>query len=192
MRDRETDSWWSIMNSTAIGGELNGVDLIELPAGEKTTWRRWRQLHPDTLVLSVEGEEHVDQNPYDNYFASGDTFRGLEIDDLRLQPKAGIYSFWLDGEPYAVAHAAYEGGRLLELKGLAGKRLLVYRTPGAAIFESTRAWLVTEELAAAHPGPQELLEMAESGDVEGLEKLPGFDTFWYSWVAVNDDTRLIR
>ena len=25
MRDRETDSWWSIMTSDAIGGELDGV-----------------------------------------------------------------------------------------------------------------------------------------------------------------------
>jgi hypothetical protein len=37
LRDRETDSWWSIMTSDAIGGELDGTDLEELPFGEKTT-----------------------------------------------------------------------------------------------------------------------------------------------------------
>ncbi len=41
MRDRETDSWWSIMTSTAIGGAMAGADLVELPLGEKTTWRSW-------------------------------------------------------------------------------------------------------------------------------------------------------
>ena len=35
MRDRETDSWWSIMTSDAIGGQLDGADLEELPYGEK-------------------------------------------------------------------------------------------------------------------------------------------------------------
>ena len=28
MRDRETDSWWSIMTSTAIGGALQGAELV--------------------------------------------------------------------------------------------------------------------------------------------------------------------
>ena len=74
MRDRETDSWWSIMTSDAIGGELDGTDLVELPRGEKVTWKDWRGRHPGTLVLSVEGEEHVENNPYDNYFTSESTF----------------------------------------------------------------------------------------------------------------------
>ena len=46
MRDRETDSWWSIMTSNAIGGELEGAELVELPVGEKTTWGAWRARHP--------------------------------------------------------------------------------------------------------------------------------------------------
>ena len=86
MRDRETDSWWSIMSSKAIGGELDGVQLTELPVGEKVTWRNWSARHPATLVLSVDGVEHVDSNPYDNYFASEQTFRDLEIEDQRLEP----------------------------------------------------------------------------------------------------------
>ncbi len=50
MRDRETDSWWSIMTSAAIGGELDGTDLVELPYGEKTTWGKWRKRYPDTAT----------------------------------------------------------------------------------------------------------------------------------------------
>ena len=40
MRDRETDSWWSIMTSEAIGGELDGADLVELPAVTRPPRRR--------------------------------------------------------------------------------------------------------------------------------------------------------
>ncbi len=93
MRDRETDSWWSIMTSTAIGGELEGEQLVELPISEKATWGDWSARYPDTLVLSIDGEEHVPENRYDNYFASDGTFRDLEIDDNRLPPKAPIFSF---------------------------------------------------------------------------------------------------
>ena len=37
----------------------------------------------------------------------------------------------------------------------------------------------------------ELLQLAESA-AEGFEVVPGFDTFWYTWVATNPDTELIR
>jgi len=191
MRDRETDSWWSIMTSNAIGGDLDGADLVELPEGEKTTWKDWRQRHPDTLVLSIDGEEHVDDNPYDNYFDSDETFRGLQIDDKRLEPKAPIYTFWFHGEPYAVPHRAFKGGRLFAVDGLDGRQLLLYRTKKGPIFESTRAYLVSEEKASGRKA-KDLVALVDSGNGEGIELLPGFDTFWYNWVAVNEDTHLIR
>jgi len=178
------------MTSDAIGGDLDGAELVVLPAGEKVIWKEWRRRHPDTLVLSVEGEEHVDNNPYDNYFASDGTFRDLEIEDRRLEPKAPIYSFWYDGQPWAVPHAAYRGGKVFEVEGLGGKRLLLYRTKKGPIYESSRAYLVSEDLAIAE-SPKKLLAMVESG-ADRIEILPGFDTFWYTWVSVNKDTRLIR
>ncbi len=190
MRDRETDSWWSIMTSDAIGGDLEGTDLVELAAGEKATWKDWHDRYPDTLVLSVDGEEHVDNNPYDNYFRSDETFRGLEVDDHRLQPKTPVYTFWLEGEPYAVPHRAFEGGRLLEIDPLDDRQLLLYRKRQGSIFESTRAYLVDQEMMAGRL-IDDLLTLAESGGIEGIEPLAGFDTFWYSWVAVNQSTRLI-
>jgi hypothetical protein len=190
MRDRETDSWWSIMTSDAIGGDLGGAKLVVLPAGEKATWKDWRKRHPDTLVLSVEGEEHVDNNPYDNYFTSEGTFRDLEVEDDRLEPKDHIYTFWYNEEPWAISHKAFKGGAVLDADGFNGKRLFLYRSKKGPMYESSRAYLIEESLASAHK-PKELLELAESG-AEGVENLPGFDTFWYTWVAVNENTRLIR
>jgi hypothetical protein len=192
MRDRETDSWWSIMTSDAIGGELNGADLVELPRGEKMTWKDWRERHPDTLVLSVGGEEHVENNPYQNYFSSDGTFRNLEIEDKRLAPKDSIYSFWLNDEPYAVPHRSYEGGKLFKVKGLDGQRLFLYRSPGSSIFEGSRAYLVDEQVASANSQTDKLLAMAGDEDDNGIAVLPGFDTFWYSWISVNEKTHLIK
>ena len=192
MRDRETDSWWSIMTSDAIGGELDGTDLVELPRGEKVIWKDWRQRHPDTLVLSVDGEEHVDNNPYDNYFASEGTFRDLEIDDHRLAPKDSIYSFWWGGEPYAVPQAAFAGGKVLEVEGWGDQRLFLYRGKKAAIFESTQAWVVPATLADQAKKSKDLLALLTSGDAVGAERLTGFDTFWYNWVSVNENTHLVK
>ena len=46
MRDRETDSWWSIMTADAIGGDLRKTELVELPVGEKMQWKDWLARHP--------------------------------------------------------------------------------------------------------------------------------------------------
>ncbi len=58
------------------------------------------------------------------------------------------------------------------------------------MYESSRAYLVEADLAAAHTIGN-LLAMASSG-ADGIEPLGGFDTFWYTWVSVNRDTRLLR
>ncbi len=191
MRDRETDSWWSIMTSSSIGGDMEHADLVELPYAEKTTWADWVARYPDTVVLSVDGEEHVAFNPYDKYLAGDETFRNLKINDLRLEPKEPIFSFWVGEQPYAVAHSSYQGGRLFEVEELDDKLLLLYRTPGAAIFESTQAFLVPRADAKGKK-VEELLSQGESGAATGIETFTGFDTFWYTWIAVHEGSKLLE
>jgi hypothetical protein len=193
MRDRETDSWWSIMTSDAIGGPLEGTGLDELPVSKKAPWGDWKRRHPETLVLSVRGEEHVDRNPYESYFASDGTFRDLEVADDRLPPKEPIYAFRLDGEPWAVAHAAIEGGALFRLPGegdgAGERRVALHRPPGAALYASSRAWALEGEVS----DPAALFRrMADGGaPPPGAESLDGFDTYWYTWVAVNQETGIL-
>jgi hypothetical protein len=187
MRDRETDSWWSIMTSTAIGGALDGSELVELPVGEKAQWGDWRSRHPNTLVLSVDGVQHIPENHYDEYFASGGTFRDLLVEDQRLPPKEPIFGGWIDGRPQAVPHFRFEGGAVLELS--AGRRLLLYRPDGASIFASSRVYLLPsapEEGATA----KALLERIDAGEL-AAQPVSGFDTFWYSWVTVNTDSAIL-
>lgn len=188
MRDRQTDSWWSIMTSDAIGGPLEGADLRELSVGEKTTWGAWRERHPDSLVLSVLGRQHDETNPYDSYFGSEKTFRDLDVEDDRLPAKTPVYSFWLGAKPWAAPHEAFAGGRLFKVEE-AGKRLLLYRRPEASIYESSEAWLV-DAGDAEGVSPSHLAQRLREGEVTG-EPVAGFDTFWYTWVAVQKDTELM-
>lgn len=54
--DRETGSLWSQLHGRAVDGPLEGEPLTVLPALQ-TTWRYWRQLHPQTRVMVAPGEE---------------------------------------------------------------------------------------------------------------------------------------
>jgi len=188
MRDRETDSWWSIMTSDAIGGELAGADLEELPIGEKIQWGDWVAKHPETLVLSVDGTEHIEQSPYTNYFTSDGTFRDLKVKDKRLAPKEPIFGGWINDRPQAVAHSTFAGGKVLALDD--GRSLLLYRPAGAEIFASSRVYLLSTAPPAG-ASATDLLSAIDAGELAG-EAVSGFDTYWYSWVTVNEHSGLLR
>jgi hypothetical protein len=193
MRDRETDSWWSIMTSDAIGGALVGAELDELPVSEKTTWGEWRGRHPESLVLSVDGVEHPGESGYTEYFESAGTFRDLIVDDDRLAPKEPIYAFWLDGAAWAVPHRAIEGGLVVEHpaadRGM-GRMLVFHRPPGAAVYASSRAW-VTEGEVTDRAALVERIATPGAVPPPGAEAVDGFDTYWYTWVAVQEETGLL-
>ncbi len=210
MRDRETDSWWSIITGDAIGGALQGTELKEVPVAEKMTWAEWKKRHPDTLVLSVDGREHDRSDPYDKYFSSSRTFGNLSSNDTRLYDKASIYAFKLNGVPYAVPHSAVEGGRSFKLSK--NREVFFYREKGAPMFQSTYAYMADVD----HQGDRFVKqdgkwryaptgsEFSDSGGFsmdeskEGkaaeptLVKLNGFDTFWYIWSTTYQQVQVLE
>ena len=195
MQDKETDSYWSIMTGDALSGDYRGTRLVELPYGSKMTWSEWKNEHPDTLILSVDGAEHDDNNPYDNYFDGPKSYRDAEARDDRLPTKETIYSFQLGGQAHAVPYADFAGGGTFEV---AGKHLFLYRPEGAAIFYSTIAYLSAEggferrdgvwrHASGASFDPEQ--ERFTGGDVPRLD---GFDTFWFNWSMTHPETAILR
>jgi hypothetical protein len=206
MRDRPTDSWWSIMTGKAIGGVLDGTALKEIPVSEKVQWGEWKRRYPATMVLSVDGVEHDDHDPYRRYFASERTFRDSSTPDTRLPDKESIYAFQLNGIVYAAPHAAIEGGSAFQLGN--GREVFLYREPGSEMFASTFAYLAavdgektrfiladgrwsdiaTRTKFSKEDGFPSLGTNEGSGDESAsadLAKLEGFDTFWYIWSATH-------
>jgi hypothetical protein len=197
LRDKETDSFWSIMTGTSLAGDLAGTSLNELPLGEKAQWKDWVAQHPDTRVLSVDGVEHVDNSPYDNYLGSDEGFRGAEASDKRLPTKASIYSFHLRGTPYAVPQSDYPDGEAFDL---GDGQIFLYRPADAAVYYSTRAWQSSgferrgdswyDRASGARFDPARAAFADANG--KGPKPLEGFDTFWYNWSLTNPQTQLIR
>lgn len=195
MRDRETDSWWSIVTGDAVGGDLKGQKLLELPVGEKVRWGEWRERYPDTQVLSVDGREHDPRNPYAEYFNSDRTFQHLEAKDPRLPAKEPIFAFDLDDGRYAVPHSAIEDGASIVI---GNNEIFLFRRTGADVFESTRAYIVTHSASPkktrikkqngvwvdSKSGAEFSPLSGFPGDPENVAKLVGFDTFWYSFANI--------
>ena len=197
MRDKETGSLWPILTGVAASGKLEGTPLEELPLGVKTTWREWRGLHPDTVVLSVGGVEHVENNPYDQYFASDSGFRETSAKDKRLPTKEPVWTFELDGRRFAIPLRALEGGRVF---AVGDRSVFLYRPKGASFFSSTRAlvasgpivrkdgsWVHEASGARFEPGPGSFVGAPEGS----LRPLPGLDTFWYVWSLTHPGTEVL-
>lgn len=193
MRDRETDSWWSIMQSKAIDGAMKGTPLQETTWGERVTWGDWVRRYPDTRVLSVKGVTHEAENAYQEYFDSpDDTFRDIVPDDTRLRAKEPIFAFRLDGKPHVIPHAAIRGGMLVPL-GEKGAQLFFWRAAEAPLFAGTKAYHLTWGPESGVNGERlhrQARERLDSG-AGGVTELPGFDTYWYNWVPQNPDTAVL-
>ena len=70
--DFRTESLWSQIMSKAISGPLKGVEIAAIPTAH-TTWRDWRDRHPNTLVLSTDTGFSINYNksPYRDYQRTG-------------------------------------------------------------------------------------------------------------------------
>lgn len=169
MRDRETDSWWSIMSGDAIGGDMKGEKLIELPVGEKVQWGEWKERYPLTMVLSVDGAEHDSVSAYEDYLTSERMFRDTKSKDERMPGKEPIFAFRIGSVAYAVRHSVIVNETRFEV---GGGVVVLSRPEGAHVLQSTRA---THVPASGDPQP-----------------LIGFDTFWYGWSNINDNVMILE
>jgi len=194
LQDKETDTYWSIMEGRAVSGKLSGAKLSELPLGEKMQWKYWREKHPGTLVLSVDGREDA-PNGYAGYFVGS---RGMFADatDDRLVSMAPIFAFHREDAAYAIPIESFEGGKAYSLDD--GTAVLLYRRRGASMFQSTNAYLSS---AGFERRDGDWIELStgsafdpESGSFAdaSVRPLPGLDTFWYTWSLANPGTRLLR
>lgn len=199
MMDKQSDSYWSLMEGKSLAGKYRGTALQELPFGEKMQWKDWIGKHPDTKVLSIEGETHVDNNPYDNYFSSENGFRGSIAQDERLPTKEPIYAFELGEKAFAVPFSGFVDGGAFQV---GEEHLFLYRPQGVEIFHSSAAyrsragfeqrdgrWIEKGSGAVFDLESQTFRSGSEAVEVQHLG---GFDTFWFNWSMSRPRTEIVR
>ena len=160
MRDRETDSWWSIMTSTSIGGDLDETQLVEMPLGAKVQWKNWIRDHPETTVLSLE-TGHVrpyGQTPYEDY-ATSERLAFPVPRDPRYHPKM----------------------RTL------GLRMADGRARGYPSVEVRRAGGLVAESPFGKPVTIRLDPESQAFEVDAPEPIEVIDGFWFAWAAFHPD-----
>jgi hypothetical protein len=135
-------------------------------------------------------------NPYRDYFHDRRGFRGASARDKRLETKDSIFAFDFGGKKYAASHKVIKGGRVFELDG--GVQVFLYRSKKAGIFESTAAFVTENGRIENKDGAWIETQTGarfdeQKGEFERttMERLGGFDTFWYNWSLNNPETELL-
>lgn len=206
MFDRETGTLWTQVDGKALRGPLLGAQLTPVPAVQ-TTWKAWKKLHPQTMVLRKPGPTRG--SPYADYFQDRSK-RGLfgTEGDRRLGGKDKIVGVHEMTDAVAVPESVLEQKLVMQVR-LVGKPVVVMfdretKTPGAyrpvvdgrllsfrMVKDAGKTLIVDQETGSSWSA---LDGTALRGPLEGkrLERVPYMHSFWYAWSAYRPETRLVR
>lgn len=217
MYDRETRTFWNQLTGEPILGDLADEDLrLAILPIVLTSWSDWLEMHPETLVLSLDTGY---QRPYElraaygDYFSSDDTMFPVWQRSQELQTKDRVYALYLNGIP-----KAYNLDKLAEDKvvnDLLGEiPLVLVAQRGTVTVEGTnqrvgpvsynsggevRAFERGDHIFSPGLRPDTMLD--EEGnlwrvtedtligpDSETAPRLPGHLAYWFGWFAFFPNT----
>lgn len=113
--DRSTESLWSQMRLDCINGALIGSNVSTFHTVE-TTWSTWKQMYPNTKVLSTNTgyNRHYEFYPYNN---GNEDYREIELivfpvdnTDSRLHSKERVLGINNNGETRAYRFSLFSEG----------------------------------------------------------------------------------
>jgi hypothetical protein len=201
MYDRQTDSLWSQITGEAVSGPLKGTRLEYIPALH-TTWRQWKDLHPETLAL-VKGYSGA----YDGYASYYQSSRAGVLGETRRDERLYIKEFVV-GVEHAGEAVAYPFGALnaqpVVNDVIGGLPVLVVFDPesgASAVFDRNvngRVLTFSPEAGLALTDAESgsawdgLHGLAVSGPLAGhkLEPVKSTRSFWFGWKDWYPHTRV--
>jgi hypothetical protein len=207
MYDHQSNTLWSQALGQAIRGARRGQRLVLQPS-MLTTWQDWKELHPDTRLLSIQAvEDHPERavDPYVGYYTSGAAgITGRLVDDDRLDVKELVIGLAIGQEA-----RAYPLG-MVQMVGLVNDQLggeamvLVYDQSlnhvhiyrSAIEGEALTFVLGVDRETMIDQGTNSRWDIRSGTAVEGLyqgqnlERIVAPAIFWFAWADLYPDTQV--
>ena len=107
--DRATETLWEQIEAKGVVGPMTGVELTLVPVSV-SRWAKWRDKHPDTLVLSADTGFEYDytQDRYVEYRDSTRLFMPVSASDERVHAKTVVFGFDLPSGAIAFAESVLQ------------------------------------------------------------------------------------
>ena len=154
----DNESYWSQVLGEAVVGPHTGIELAVIES-DTMTFGAWRELHPETKVLTRETGSRRDytRDPYEGYYDSSRVSFGAEFDDERAHPKAMVLGVELGGEKKAYPQDELPIGTTTDTVG--GTELVITKSEAGEV------------------------RMRANGS-----RVSYIRGFWFSWLAAHPDT----
>lgn len=164
--DRETESLWSQIKREAVTGPMTGTRLSPYPSA-LTTWKRWKKLHPDTLVLSTKTgfSRDYSKDPYEDYYRSPLAFFGFRQKPPELPEKELVLGIEVEGITRAYPFSILRKIKTPFNDTISGKTVTIHFDR-----ESEEAYVTDKD----------------------MKRLPGIVSYWFVWYSFNSDTSVFR
>lgn len=163
--DYATGSLWSQILSKAISGPLKGAGIPAIPTAN-TTWRDWRDRHPDTLVLSTDTGFRINYRatPYGEYQSKGRLMFPVGQRNRAYRNKELVLGIRINGVQKAYPFKELRAhGEASFSDSVGGTQLMI-------------EW-------------QEKEKYARALDSDG-EEIPTVIVFWFAWYAFHPTTEV--
>jgi len=104
--DRATETLWDQIEAKGVVGIMTDVELTLVPVS-MSKWAKWRDKHPDTLILSTDTgfEYDYSQDRYAEYRGSTQLFMPVSASDERVHAKTVVFGFDLASGSVAYAES---------------------------------------------------------------------------------------
>ena len=196
MYDRETDSLWTHVDGRGIKGEFADRTLEIVPSIH-ATWKEWKKLYPNSLVLRKQGASRSAYTAY-NRDARRMGILDRRLRDKRLPGKERIVGVRSADATMAFAEKAVRKARLVEATVGSLPVVLIAPEEGSPIVTFDRR--VDDRVLSftLESGSSPTLIDSETGSrwaigdgeaIEGLLKgrrlarAPAYPAFWFGWVG---------
>ncbi len=165
--DRKTESLWSQLMSQSISGPLVG-EVLQMINTENTSWGKWKEKHPNTLVLSPDTgfQRDYDKSPYQGYEYSSSLYFSVNKRSALFHPKEMVLGVQVDGK--------FKAYPFSELKKSEGKVV-------TDVFQG-------ETLTIVYDISNESAEILDDSDNPVLV----IANFWFAWYAFHPETEVYK
>ncbi|MEM8752574.1 MAG: DUF3179 domain-containing protein [Pseudomonadota bacterium] len=191
MWDDATRSLWSQFSGEPLIGPLarSGLRLKALPS-VREPWARWRERHPESLVLSLDTGFERNYGSgffYDRYETSPELIFPAAADESRIAKKARVFGVRVLGAAKAWPLSAFEGGRVINDAVGATNLVLIGDRLGATVRAYDRGERRFEPGSEARTVRSEgatwrVEEAALLGPDGALApRVAGVTSYWFAW-----------
>lgn len=204
MYDKATQSLWNTIEGEPVIGPLvdKGITLNTYPV-ITSTWREWRQAHPETLVLSLRTGHRRDYSTgaaYRDYYATDELMFPVPLNDRRLANKQEVFiirSTDYKNDPLAISTKFLKKNNLHQDKvgdeefviitdSKGGSR--AYKNDGIS-FKSYKKKVLTDSDGQVWNVHEDYISL---DDGTRLERASSHNVFWFAWFNTYPLTRLVK